>query len=272
MSKKLFQAVAISLTTAFFLHAHAATLYVSPTGGQVPPYATWANAARVIQDAVDASANGDQILVTNGTYLTGGRTVMVVDTNLFTTNFFFNRVVVDKQLTLRSVNGPQFTLIDGQKAGRCVSLTNNVIMSGFTLTNGLLNNSGGGVCCADTTTVVSNCTISGNVASSNNFGGGAYGGTLNNCTLTGNSAAYGGGACNGILYNCILTGNSASQGGGAYAGALSNCALTKNSADSGGGAYTSTLENCTLTGNSASLGGGAYGADLRNCISYYNIG
>jgi hypothetical protein len=269
---KLLLAVLISLMGALIFKANAATRYVSATGSQVPPYTSWTTAARVIQDAVDAAVDGDQIMVTNGTYLTGGRTVVVVDTNLLTTNFFFNRVVVDKQLVLRSANGPQFTVIDGQKVGRCVSLVSNSILSGFTVTNGLVNSSGGGVYCADSTTTVSNCTISGNVASSNNFGGGAYGGTLNNCTLMGNSAANGGGACNGILNNCIISGNSANQGGGAYGGTLSNCALTKNSADSGGAAYSGALRNCTLTGNSASLGGGAYGADLRNCIVCYNIG
>src|SRR5437899_603230 len=150
---RLLWAVVITLT-ASFLPAEAATFYVSPTGGQVAPYANWSSAARVIQDALDAAAIGDEIVVTNGTYLTGGRTVMVVDTNLFTTNYYFNRVVVDKQLVLRSVNGPQFTVIDGQKMGRCVSLASNASLSGFTLTNGLVNNSGGGVHCDDTTTVV----------------------------------------------------------------------------------------------------------------------
>jgi hypothetical protein len=269
---KFFWAIVISLMAGFFLPTEAATLYVAPTGGQIAPYANWSSAARVIQDAVDAAANGDEIVVTNGIYQTGGRTVMVVDTNLFTTNYYFNRVVVDKQVVLRSINGPQFTIIDGQKIGRCVSLASNGSLSGFTLTNGLVNSSGGGVHGDDTSAVISNCTISGNVASSNNFGGGAYGGTLNNCTLTGNSAAYGGGACNGILNNCILSGNSASQGGGVYGGTLSNCALTKNSAESGGGAYSGTLRSCTLTGNSGTFGGGVYGADLRNCIVFYNIG
>jgi hypothetical protein len=269
---KFFWAFVISLMAAFFLQVRAATLYVSPTGGQVAPYANWSSAARVIQDAVDAAGSGDEIVVTNGNYQTGGRTVMVVDTNLFTTNYYFNRVVVDKQLVVRSVNGPQLTVIDGQKIGRCVSLASNAMLSGFTLTNGVVNSSGGGVHCDDTSTVVSNCTISGNVASSNNFGGGAYGGTLNNCTLTGNSGAYGGGACNGVLNNCIVSGNSANEGGGTYGGILSGCAVTKNSAETGGGAYSGTLRNCTLTGNTGTFGGGVYGTDLRNCIDYYNIG
>ena len=38
-------------------------------------------------------------------------------------------------------------------------------------------------------------------------GGGTYGCTLNNCTLTGNSANDGGGAYDSTLNNCTLTGN-----------------------------------------------------------------
>lgn len=271
VNHKLFLAVVISLSAASFIRVDAATLYVSPSGGQIAPYAGWSSAARAIQDAVDAAVDGDEIVVTNGVYFTGGRTVIVVDTNSFTTNYYFNRVVVDKQLTLRSVNGPRFTSIDAQKSGRCVSLASNANLSGFTLTNGLLNNNGGGVYCEDATAVVSNCMISGNIAS-NKFGGGAYGGTLNNCTLMFNAAAYGGGAGNGILNNCVISGNSAILGGGVYGGALINCALTKNSANSGGGGNTGTFRNCTLTFNSGSDSGGVYQGDLRNCIVYYNSG
>ena len=264
MNYRAFEAVIICVTAAAVLQIDAATLYVSPAGGQVPPYANWASAARVIQDAVDAATDGDEVVVTNGTYLTGGRAVG--------TNIFINRVAVDKLLVLRSVNGPQFTIIDGLKSVRCVSLNSNAVLSGFTLTNGMVGGSGGGVFCDTSTAIISNCTMVANVATSNSFGGGACGGTLYNCTLTGNSAMGGGGAASGILYDCIISGNSASQGGGTYAGTLYNCALTKNSADSGGGAYTGTLWNCTVTGNSGTFGAGIYGADVRNCIVYYNIG
>jgi hypothetical protein len=123
--------------------------------------------------------------------------------------------------------------------------------------------------------VVSNCVVTRN--SAYDRGGGAYGSTLNDCRLIGNSAGYGGGAWESTLNRCALTGNSASSGGGACGyGLLStctlnNCALTGNSAHEGGGVWCATLNNCTLTANSARWrGGGAYGGTLRNCIVYFN--
>ena len=118
--------------------ARAAVRYVDANNAHpAPPYNSWASAAATIQQAVDAAQVGDEIVVTNGTYATGGRAVG--------TNILVNRVAVDKPLALRSVNGPQFTIIEGRqvpgttngdRAIRCVYLSAGASLSGFTLTNG----------------------------------------------------------------------------------------------------------------------------------------
>ncbi|MBM3883191.1 MAG: hypothetical protein FJ387_26335 [Verrucomicrobia bacterium] len=250
----------------------------------VPPYTTWAIAATNIQDAVDAALPGDEIVVTDGIYVTGSRAVG--------TNLLVNRVAVDKPLALRSVNGPQVTVIQGHQvpgttngcgdgAIRCVYLADGANLSGFTLANGAtrtngnndLDQSGGGVWCETTNAAISNCVLAANSAS--DVGGGAYGGTLNHCTLASNRAVGGGGAWESTLNKCTMTGNSAEYGGGASGGTLNNCVLTANSADFlGGGVHYAVLNNCTLTGNSARDGGGVSGgwfsATLNNCIVYFN--
>ncbi len=282
------------LTAALSLPA-ATVRYVNINNtNPVPPFTDWSTAATNIQEAVDAAEPGDEILVNNGVYATGGRAVNGTMTN---------RVAVTKAVTVRSVNGPSETHIvgyqvpgtrNGPAAVRCVFLTNGALLAGFTLTNGATqtsansytNQSGGGVWSEGFSAVLSNCVLTGNSAYSQ--GAGAFGGTLNNCVLTSNStSAYGGGAYAGTFNNCVFTGNSASFGGGAYTGTLNKCSLTGNSATYGGGAYGGTLNNCalmgnsasrfgggvdgsranncTLTGNSADDGGGAYGGTLNNC-------
>jgi hypothetical protein len=250
----------------------AATFYVNhenPT--PVPPYSTWATAATNIQDAVDLTLPEDQVWVTNGVYVGGGRTVGTDTTT--------NRVVLDKLIALRSVNGPQFTIIDGQQASRCVYLAHGAVVAGFTITNGW-GPSGAGVWCDSSTDMLSDCVITGNRAyDPSQGGGGVYGGTLQNCALIGNSLAFGGSGSIGISGASGTSKNDASTGGsmpygggGAENSTLSNCALTGNSADyGGGGAENSTLGNCILTANSADTGGGANSCTLNNCVLADNL-
>lgn len=187
----------------------------------VPPYTNWATAAAVIQEAVDAAAPGDEILVTNGVYATGGKAVFGLMTN---------RVAVDKPLTLRSVNGPKLTIISGESspnasngtgAIRCVFLASNAILNGFTLTEGctlttgdsLREQSGGGAWC-ETGSTVRNSVIASN--SANRYGGGIYGGEAYNCEIVRNLAADGGGAYGSMIYNCtVVTNRVTSRSSGA---------------------------------------------------------
>ncbi|PWU11454.1 MAG: hypothetical protein C5B50_23350 [Verrucomicrobia bacterium] len=246
------------------------------------PYTTWATAAKRIQDAVDAAVNGDDIIVTNGVYATGGRVMYGGMTN---------RLAINKAVTVRSVNGPLLTVIQGTGVAsgatnngvgaiRCTYVGTNAVLSGFTLTNGhtltgadtIREESGGGVWC-EPSGVVSNCTLSGNSAYYD--AGGAFSGTLNNCILNANSAlggySSGGATAYGTLNDCTLRSNSAAyNGGGAFYGTLSNCTLNGNSAGGfygyGGATYGSTLINCNLSNNwSSYYGGGAYQATLTNC-------
>jgi len=109
--------------------------------------------------------------------------------------------------------------------------------------------------------------LTGNSAAS---GAGAYGYTLNNCTLTGNSSGrFGGGAYTCTLNNCALSGNSAGTGGGAAeASTLNNCTLAANSAGiQGGGADSCTLDNCIAYSNTATLGANAFYSILNYCCA-----
>ncbi len=167
--------LAMGSALGFVLTGSAATRYVAVTNvAPAWPYTNWATAACVIQDAVDAADPGDEILVADGVYATGGRAVYGTMTN---------RVAIDKAVIVRSVNGPNLTWIVGQGAGgasntngdgaiRCVYVGVNAVLSGFTLTNGHTGTwwgtdkelSGGGAWC-EVSGVVTNCTLIGNSAS-----------------------------------------------------------------------------------------------------------
>ena len=257
--------------------------FVAPGGGHVPPFDTWANAATDIQSALDvATLPGMTIWVSNGTYASGGRIAVGLLTN---------RVAVMNPVSVRSVNGPEATIIqgapdpgmtNGNAAVRCVYLGANARLSGFKLLGGFTRATsiggiyedlvGGGVLCADSSACLSNCILEANVR------GGSYRGTIVNSLYIGNRAYQGGGASHGTLWNCTLTENDAIGGGGGGAAfcSLQNCTLRGNRALNGlngGGTFSSILRNCTVVGNySSRVGGGSSGDELFNCIVYDNIG
>ena len=226
-------------------------MYVSVTGANVWPYASWANGATNLQAGVNAVGLGGTVWVNDGVYAVGGG-----DNGSPATS---NRLCITKGVTVQSLNGPSTTFIQGApdpvtgglgtNATRCVYMTAG-LLSGFTLTNGYtradsdwnVQQGGGGALVAGG--VISNCVVTACVAS--HFGGGLdlFGGDAWNCVVCGNTAYEGGGlkvegdqACNCLVYN-----NQASDsGGGVYfyqRGALQNCTVANNVAtNQGGGVY-----------------------------------
>ncbi|HTR42951.1 MAG TPA: choice-of-anchor Q domain-containing protein, partial [Pseudomonadales bacterium] len=168
-----------------------------------------------------------------------------------------NRVIVSQPLTLQSVNGPAFTSIDGGGVSRCVYLTNNAVLNGFTLTNGSVTGyplGGAGVCGASNS-MVENCLITKSTANN----GGACFGILSNCTIT---AGSGYGTVSNILFNCTISNNG--FGGGEY-DTFYNCLIISNAL---GGASQSTLYNCIISNNAAE--GGLYGCKATGCLIISN--
>ncbi len=205
--------------------------YVGQSGSPTGNYFT------SIQSAVNVAADGDSVIVSNGTY---------------TLN---SQIDVDKSLTIQSVNGAEKTIVDGNHSNRCFNLYNHsTVISGFTITNGYTGgHNGGGVQCSGTIPLINNCIIVGNSVKGDNgsgFGGAVIYGTVNNCMIFKNFAGYGGAICASIA---------------------NNCAIYENTAYYGGATYEAVANNCTITRNTANLRAGAsMRGTIRNSIVYYN--
>ena len=228
--KSLLPRILVCLIFLFAFRVLGDVHYVSlDSTNPEPPYLTWATAATNIQDAIDASTNGDTVLVTNGVYTTGGK-VMPVSGN------FTNRVALDSAITVQSVNGPWATVIQGvgpidtPLAVRCAWLTNNATLTGFTSQMGStsIGNPGGGVLCASSNALVNNCVIISNTAAE--LASGCYQGTYNNCLISSNNGYMGAtasAAFNAYLNNCTVVSNSLFSMNSSFS-KLTNCIVYYN--------------------------------------------
>ena len=208
-----------------------------------------------IQQAVNASAQGDTVLVRPGTY--------------------FGTVVLDERgLTLTSEQGAEATVLDGQQSGPVLAFSYaGVTIEGFTIRNAGDN----GIRGINSTVTVRDCAIIDNQGAGNDGGGVMFRAciiTFVNNRVIGNVAMLDGGglylyACQGLIDGCIIADNRASSGGGVIFNVstfpylhLRNTVIARNTAMLyGGGVLVNSgarphLWNATIVGNSAEHSGG----------------
>lgn len=256
--------VAGCLTLFGLTAANAATYYVPDD------FAT-------IQGAINAVVDGDVVLVKPGIYLE-------------------NLNITSKTITVKSTDGPETTIIDGQNAGTTVYFYgdhNRPELSGFTITHGSYS----GIYIYKSAPLLHNNRIVGN---SGYYGGGLYavggacGVDIRDTEISGNSAVYYGGgiysnvACVSVT-NSKIVGNSAGMyGGGAVGGGycggvgINESLVEDNSAGiAGGGLYSSGTRACmpgvwsqntVIARNTAISGGGVYlGVNGRGSLLFDTV-
>jgi len=256
-----------------------------------------------IQQAIDAAADTDTVLVAEGTYFEN------IDFN------GMNITVASLFLTTQDTTYISQTIIDGNQNDCVVRFvsgeTMDAVLTGFTITNGT-NDEGGGILISNSSPTLVGNVIAGN--SSELRGGGVLitgdsspvflnniicyntsdsymaglaffscsatsHGTVENCQIYGNTtivsaaglAVY---AANADVINCIISDNHAgSIGGGVNVlsnadANIINCTISGNTAENGGGiAFAGSdiiIINTIVEGNSATQGNGVYFAQSVN--------
>jgi len=206
-----------------------------------------------IQSGINASVDGDTVLVSSGFYQ---ENIDFVGKAITVTSYY---QIYDDSLLIAA------TIIDANENGSVVSFKSEEIessvLSGFTIQNG--NGSledpdgngsyftyGGGIYCKDSDPIIKDCIIQNN---------------------TGNEGGGGGVFCfnsSPSFYGCIITNNFSNDvGGGLYARDNSNphfeqCTISNNYAEYGGGGYlrnesSPTMEYVTFSNNLSNNSGGA---------------
>ena len=239
----------------------ATTWYVNKGGSDSNSGKSEPAALLTIQKAIDKAVAGDTILVDKGTY-----SYIVVPENR-------------EPLTIRAVGSASECVIkgDSSKYKRCATLgtvaTTNIVLEGFTLTGGWVNEycedrRGAGVAYG----TANNCIITGNRSGSLSTAAGAYGCTLNHCTISNNLAGdWTGGLENCVAFDCQIVGNESTHvgSGGASGCVLTECTIKGNKTSSsggGGGCGGCTLYRCRVEGNSGGWASEVNGGSLYDCL------
>ena len=200
-----------------------------------------------IQAGIDAAVDGDNVLVSDGTY-----------TGVGNVNLDFK----GKEITVKSVNGAGSTIIDCRdQHTRGLYFRNGEtplsVLDGFTITRGNAtgvwpDNVGGGIYFNNSSPTITNCIIINNQAA--RYGGGVF--------CYDRASPY--------FVNCVIVDNLCVGSGGAIycmndsAPIIANCNVTDNRAMGDGGAVycydgsSPSLINCTIADNLAQRGVGIY--------------
>jgi len=197
-----------------------------------------------IQEAINASDDGDTILVSPGTYIE---------------NTTLN--IINKQVNIISTNGPEETIISGDNSHRVIYIENptdsEIAFNGFTVSNGIPGSDDH----ASAIKVESGKVIFNNLIIENNGSG------------SGNTVAYGSGTDNTYFIDCIIRNNSVENYAGLRSSTNLRCVLYGNN----GWNNTCVLldgysENCVIYNNGGGYGSGLAGGNAVNCIFWNNSG
>ena len=251
-----------------------------------------------IQGAIDASEDGDTVLVEPGEYVEN-------------INFDGKEIAV-----IGNPDDPSEVIIDGDSSGAVVTFENGEnlesVLLGFTIQNGYVERNGGGIrisesspsiigciiqnnlvgtrgggisCEPNSNPVISNCIITTNESGSG--GGGIWCGEgssprISDCDINRNSAGWNGAGinmyidCDPIITNCLIYANTADHKGGGIivsqdcSPVISNCKILYNESGDNGGGITiergaAPIIRCCLISGNRTLGDGGIIAALENC-------
>ena len=250
-----------------------------------------------IQAGIDASADGDTVLVANGTYTGAGNR---------------NISFLGKAVTVRSEHGADSTAIDCELEGRGFlfehSENTGSRLIGFRISGGFVDGDypascGGGISClGGSSPVIVSCIIENNTAAVGDRGKGGGISCIDNsspvilnCILEFNRAGYGGGGVSCFdgsspsIFQCTIERNTASgsygRGGGIMcftesSPVIENCSVSCNDTNmDGGGIYcrdksSPLIDDCAVESNTAFCGGGIFCHDcapvIGDCIIAVN--
>ncbi|MBN1787750.1 MAG: hypothetical protein JW806_05085 [Sedimentisphaerales bacterium] len=258
-----------------------------------------------IQAAINASFNGDMVIISPGTYTGIGNKDLD----------FVGRAITVRSTDPQDPNIVAATVIDCEQDGRGFVFQNgedsNSVLSGLTVTNGMIDPYydsayGGGILCDGASPTITNCQIINNTTNGdyNNCGGGiacvsGSDSIIINCDISNNSVlgeaifesigwSYGGGiycdASSIYVYNCKISGNTSKGGYGVSDTGYGDTPPPSAGRSYGGGiaieSGSSVIDNCLIIENrtvpirddygyGASVGGGiaCYKSNtiVRNC-------